>query len=335
MEKNCRAFGVTASGEAVESWTLENEFLTAEVLTYGASLRRLVFGGVDVVLGYDTLSEYERNDGCFGATVGRVCNRIGGASFALDGRTYPLAKNDGENHLHGGVRGFDKRVWAAEPLPDGLRLCRLSPDGEEGYPGTLAVSVTYRLSGASLRIEYEAESDADTLCSLTNHSYFNLNGGGTAMAHTLTLAAETYLETSPGCLPTGRALPVAETPFDFRAAKPVGRDISAPAEQLRLVNGCDHHFCVDGIGLRRAAVLRGDRSGITMTVDITSPGVQLYTANWLSRRSGKDGAMYEPRCAVCLEPQFPPDAVHRPDFPQPLLRKGEVYRHCTVYTFSK
>ena len=220
-------------------------------------------------------------------------------------------------------------------LEDGLRLRRLSPDGEEGYPGTLAVSVTYRLAGESLRIEYEAESDADTLCSLTNHSYFNLNGGGTAMAHTLTLAAGTYLETSPGCLPTGRALPVAGTPFDFRAAKAVGRDIDTAAEQLRLVNGYDHHFCVDGAGLRRAAVLRGDSSGIAMTMDTTSPGVQLYTANWLSRRDGKNGAVYEPRCAVCLEPQFPPDAVHHPDFPQPLLRRGEVYRHCTVYSFSK
>ena len=151
MEKICRDFGVTASGEVVESWTLQNEFLTAEVLTYGASLRRLVFGGVDVVLGYDTLPEYEQNDGCLGATVGRVCNRIGGASFVLNGSTYPLAKNDGENHLHGGVRGFDKCVWTAEPLPDGLRLRRLSPDGEEGYPGALAVSVSYRLSGAALR----------------------------------------------------------------------------------------------------------------------------------------------------------------------------------------
>ena len=322
MREMCQTFGITTLGETVESWTLENEFLTAEVLTYGATLRRLVFGGVDVVLGYDTLSEYERNDGYVGATVGRVCNRIGGASFGLNGKTYPLAKNDGENHLHGGARGFDKYIWAAEPLEDGLRLRRLSPDGEEGYPGTLAVSVTYRLAGESLRIEYEAESDADTLCSLTNHSYFNLNGGGTAMAHTLALAAERYLETSPGCLPTGRALPVAGMPFDFRAAKAVGRDIDTAAEQLRLVNGYDHHFCVDGAGLRRAAVLRGDSSGIAMTMDTTSPGVQLYTANWLSRRGGKNGAVYEPRCAVCLEPQFPPDAVHHPGFPQPLLRRG-------------
>ena len=333
-ETTCRPFGVTADGGAAEAWTLRNEYLTAEVLTYGATLRRLVFRGVDVVLGYDTLAAYEGGDGFVGASVGRVCNRIGGASFSLNGRTFPLAKNDGENHLHGGARGFDKRLWAAEPLPDGVRLHRLSPDGEEGYPGALSVSVTYRLAGASLRVEYEAESDADTLCSLTNHSYFNLNGGGTALGHTLTLRAETYLETSPGCLPTGRALPVAGTSFDFRTAKAVGRDIEAPERQLQLVNGYDHHFCVDGTGLRRAAVLRGDSSGITLTLDTTSPGLQLYTANWLSHRAGKDGAVYEPRCAVCLEPQFPPDAVHHPALPQPLLQKGQIYRHCTVYTLS-
>ena len=178
MREMCQTFGITALSETVEVWMLKNEFLTAEVLTYGAALRRLVFGGVDVVLGYDTLPEYEDSDDCFGATVGCVCNRIGGAAFALDSKTYPLAKNDGENHLHGGVRGFDKRVWAAEPLEDGVRLRRLSPDGEEGYPGALNESVTYRLAGASLRIEYAAESGADTLCSLTNHSYFNLNGSG-------------------------------------------------------------------------------------------------------------------------------------------------------------
>ncbi len=335
MEKTSKAFGVATSGEPAEVWTLKNEFLTAEVLTYGAALRRLVYSGVDVVLGYDTLPEYEKSDGYVGATAGRVCNRIGGASFTLNSVVYSLAKNDGENHLHGGIRGFDKYIWMVEQLEDSLRLRRLSPDGEEGYPGALAVSVTYRLAGASLRIEYEAESDADTLCSLTNHSYFNLNGGGTAMAHTLALAAETYLETAPGCLPTGRMMPVTGTPFDFRVPKAVGRDIDTAAEQLRLVNGYDHHFCIDGVGLRRAAVLRGDGSGITMTVDTTSPGVQLYTANWLSRRGGKNGTMYEPRCAVCLEPQFPPDAVHRRNLPQPLLRRGEIYRHCTVYTFSR
>jgi len=209
MEKMCREFGATTSGELTAVWTLKNECLTAEVITYGAALRRLVYGGVDVVLGYDTLPEYERNDGCFGATVGRVCNRIGGASFTLNSKAYPLAKNDGENHLHGGMRGFDKRVWTAEPLEDGVRLRRVSPDGEEGYPGTLAVSVAYRLAGASLRIEYEAESDADTLCSLTNHSYFNLAGHdrtGKAMEQLLVQSGHT-LGPGAGLLPHAGFMP--------------------------------------------------------------------------------------------------------------------------------
>lgn len=319
-----------------EVFVLCNDRLTAEILPRGAVLRRLVFRGMDVVLGYDSPADYARHDGCMGAVIGRVCNRIGGASFTLDGRRYVLAANDGPNHLHGGVQGFDRRLWTVEVLDDGVALRLLSPDGEEGYPGTLRVCVRYRLQNSALVMEYEAASDRDTLCSLTSHSYFNLNGGGTALGHTLTLPAETYLETSPGCLPTGRCLPVEGTPFDFREAKALGRDIAAEAEQLRLVNGYDHHFCLDsGEGLHPAAVLRGDGSAITMVMETTAPGVQLYTANWLSHRDGKDGAVYTPRCAVCLEPQFPPDAVHHPTLPQPLLRAGEVYRHCTVYRFSQ
>lgn len=268
--------------------------------------------------------------------VGRVCNRIGGAYFSLGESKYFLAKNDGENHLHGGVRGFDKYNWVAEPLINGVRLKRLSPSGEEGYPGTLLASVCYRLEECSLVIEYEASTDHDTLCSLTNHSYFNLNGGDTALEHTLVLASDSYLETSSNCLPTGRILPVSGTAFDFRTAKAIGRDIDSPAEQLRLVNGYDHHFCLaEDNKLHWAAVLRGNRTGITMIMETTSPGVQLYTANWLSQRNGKYGSLYHPRDAVCLEPQFPPDAIHHPHLAQPLLRKDSSYHHCSVYTFSQ
>lgn len=317
------------------AYVLQNEYLTAEVLTYGALLRRLVFRGTDVVLGYENLMDYIHNDGYMGAIVGRVCNRISGAYFSLGESKYFLAKNDGENHLHGGVRGFDKYNWVAEPLINGVRLKRLSPSGEEGYPGTLLASVCYRLEGCSLVIEYEASTDHDTLCSLTNHSYFNLNGGDTALEHTLVLASDSYLETSSNCLPTGQILPVSGTAFDFRTAKAIGRDIDSPAEQLRLVNGYDHHFCLaEDNKLHRAAVLRGNRTGITMIMETTSPGVQLYTANWLSQRNGKYGSLYHPRDAVCLEPQFPPDAIHHPHLAQPLLRKDSSYHHCSVYTFS-
>ena len=330
-----RRFGITKAGEPVDVYTAKSDVLCVELLEYGATIRSLLVrngdGWTDVVLGYDTLREYEENDGFVGACIGRVGNRIGSACFQLNGRTYPLAKNDGENHLHGGVRGFDKCVWTAEPLEDGVRFRRMSPDGEEGYPGTLSASVSYRLQGHTLVMEYEASSDQDTLCSLTNHSYFNLNGGGTVLNHTLRIAADEFLETDSAVLPTGRRLPVGGTPFDFRKPKLVGQDIGQDDPQLR--NGCgyDHNFCLTG---EHAAVLYGDISGITMTVDTTLPGMQLYTANNLGRRQGKGGMVYQPRCALCLETQYFPNAMACPGFEKPILREGDVWRSRTALTFS-
>lgn len=222
-------WGCSIFGEAVTLRRVESDALSFEVLDYGATLRSLrvkdAHGAwVDVVLGYDSLAEYEQNDGYLGAVVGRVCNRIAGAEFELDGNRYPLYQNDGVNHLHGGKRGFDKYVWAVEELPDGLRLTRTSPDGEEGYPGTMRASVTYRVDGVSLRLDYEAESDRDTLCNLTNHSYFNLNGGGSALGHTLQIFADAVTERTPGLIPTGVLAPVAGTEVRLLCAKaPVPR----------------------------------------------------------------------------------------------------------------
>ena len=254
-----KPFGVTKGGEAVNIYCIKNDMLAVEIMEYGAAIRSLPVqrGGAwtDVVLGYDTLREYEENDGYLGACVGRVGNRIGGAGFTLNGKTYTLARNDGENHLHGGVRGFDKYVWTAEELPDGVRFARVSPDGEEGYPGTLHAAVSYRLQGNTLVIEYEASADQDTLCSLTNHSYFNLNGRGSVLGHTLQINADEFLENSPATLPTGRRLPVAGTPFDFRVPKRVGQDIGTDDIQLRNCGGYDHNFCLTG---ETAAVLCGD-----------------------------------------------------------------------------
>lgn len=328
-------FGITKAGEPVDVYTAKSDVLCVELLEYGAAIRSLLVRNsdrwTDIVLGYDTLREYEENDGFVGACIGRVGNRIGGACFQLNGKTYPLTKNDGENHLHGGVQGFDKCVWTAEPLEDGVRFRRMSPDGEEGYPGTLSASVSYRLQGHTLVMEYEASSDQDTLCSLTNHSYFNLNGGGTVLNHTLRIAADEFLETDSAVLPTGRRLSAEGTPFDFRAPKPVGQDIGQDDPQLR--NGCgyDHNFCLDG---EHAAVLHGDISGITMTVDTTMPGVQLYTANNLGQRQGKGGMVYQPRCALCLETQYFPNAMACPDFEKPILRAGDVWRSRTALIFS-
>ena len=315
-------WGCSIFGEAVTLRRVESDALSFEVLDYGATLRSLrvkdAHGAwVDVVLGYDSLAEYEQNDGYLGAVVGRVCNRIAGAEFELDGNRYPLYQNDGVNHLHGGKRGFDKYVWAVEELPDGLRLTRTSPDGEEGYPGTMRASVTYRVDGVSLRLDYEAESDRDTLCNLTNHAYFNLNRNGTVLDHLLRINAERFLENDAGCLPTGRLLSVANTPFDFRTEKEIGRDIEQDDIQLKDCGGIDHNFCLDG---ETAAQLYSKETGIEMTVTTTMPGLQVYSGNFLADRIGKYGATYHKRDAICLETQYYPNAMACEAFEKPILR---------------
>ena len=332
-------FGRSGFGEEVSLWRVEGEALQLEVLDYGATLRSLCVRDAagqwrDVVLGYDTLAEYERQGGYPGAVIGRVCNRIAGAQFTLDGKEYPLFANDGVNHLHGGRRGFDKYVWAVQEMEDGIRLSRVSADGEVGYPGRLEVSVCYRVTGSALRVEYAATSDRDTLCNLTNHSYFNLNGGGTALGHTLQVFADTVTERGADLIPTGRLLPVAGTKFDFTAPKTLRQDLPGTDAAALLTDGYDDNFCLRGEGLRPAAVLRGDQSGICMTVLTTTPGMQVYTANYFSPRPGKGGAQYCEGDAVCLETQFYPDAIHHPAFPSPVLAAGTEYRQTTVFEFT-
>ena len=335
-----KPFGKTARGEAVTLFEIQTPELTARVLDYGATVQALLVPDkngkpVDVVLGHDTIEGYETHDGYLGACVGRVANRLGGAQFTLNGKTYILAKNDGKNHLHGGLRGFDKYVWDAEVLEDGVKFSRVSPDSEEGYPGTLRVSVSYRVANGALTITYDAVSDQDTLCNLTNHSYFNLNGGGTALSHTLQIHADRFTENSDQRMPTGKILPVDGTPFDFRAPKPVGRDIGQDDVQLRNCGGYDHNFCLADTGaLLPVAVLSSAESGVTMRVSTTMPGVQLYAANFLGPWTGKGGAMYEKRDAVCLETQFYPNAMQCEAFRKPVLKAGERYHQVTVYAFS-
>lgn len=335
-----KSFGKTARGENVTLFKIETPELTACVLDYGATVQALLVMDkngkpVDVVLGHDTIEGYENHDGYLGACVGRVANRIGGAEFTLNGKTYPLAKNDGQNHLHGGLRGFDKYIWDAEVLEDGVKFSRVSPDMEEGYPGNLAVSVTYRVKSGAFTITYDAKSDRDTLCNLTNHSYFNLNGGGSVLSHVLQINADQFLENSNQCMPTGKILSVDGTPFDFRAGKPVGQDIGANDQQLQNCGGYDHNFCLSDTGeLVEAAVLSSPKSGITMKTLTTMPGVQLYTANFLGPWEGKGGAMYDKRGAVCLETQFYPNAMRCEGFRKPILKAGETYHQTTVYAFS-
>lgn len=341
MKIEAKPFGKTTSGESVTLYRIETPEMVAGILDYGATVQSVCVRDktgkfVDVVLGHDTIAGYETHDGYLGACVGRVANRIGGAEFTLNGKTYPLAKNDGKNHLHGGLRGFDKYIWQAVMLEDGVQFSRVSPDGEEGYPGNLRVSVTYTVKDGALSIVYDAVSDQDTLCNLTNHSYWNLNGGGTTLHHTLQIHAAQFLENRAECLPTGKILEVEGTPFDFRAPKEVGRDLGKDDVQLRNCGGYDHNFCLPDSGeLVEAAALHSPESGITMKVFTTMPGVQLYTANFLGPWTGKGGQMYHSRDAVCLETQFYPNAMACEAFRKPVLRAGEAYHQVTQYAFTR
>ena len=335
-------FGNTRDGETVTAYRLENKKgAAAVILDYGGIVHSLFVpnaqGGLtDVVLGYDSVSEYEENDGYLGAIIGRVAGRLAGAELILDGTVRQLAKNDGENQLHGGVRGFDRFVWKAEAEGAALVLSRLSRDGEENYPGNLLTRVRYELTeDCELKISYEAETDADTVVSLTNHSYFNLGGTGSVLGHVLQLQADRFAETNDESLTTGRLLPVEGTVFDFIVPKEIGRDLNAENEQLKLVSGYDHTFALaEGAGLKEASSLFCPETGIRMRTFTTLPGVQLYIANHLSPRRGKSGAQYDRRHAVCLETQLFPNALKNPNFPSPILRKGETTRSETIYRFE-
>ena len=334
-------FGTTKDGQAVEKLILRCGAMEAEVLTYGATLRALRTPDrnqepVDVVLGYDSAGGYENNGGYLGAVIGRYANRIAGARCVIEGETVRLTPNEGPKQLHGGPAGFDKQVFAIRQVgPDSVTLAHTSPDGTGGFPGVLSVQVTYTLTGQALRLHYEAASTLPTYCNLTNHSYFNLNGGGDAMRHRLWLAASRYTPVGPDSIPTAMARPVAGSPFDFTAEKTIGRDINADDQQLRNVGGYDHNFVLDPAqGLRRAAKLTGDRSGIVMEVWTDKPGLQLYTGNMLNAR-GKHGATYRPRQAVCLETQFFPDSPNHPEWGDILLRPGCRYDYTTEFRFSR
>ncbi|CNF53971.1 aldose 1-epimerase [Mycobacterium tuberculosis] len=311
-------FGVTPEGEKVERHVLDNGRLRVAVLTYGATVQRLeVADGTDVVLGLDTLEDYLRRSRYFGAVVGRYGNRIAHGRFTLDGTEYRLPVNDGEHSLHGGVRGFDKRVWRVESAdPTELLLSLVSPDGEEGYPGELTARVRYVLDGDTLRIEYRATTDAPTVVNLTNHSYFNLAGGGDVRGHVVMMEADRYLPVDEGKIPTGELAPVAGTPFDFTAPSRVG---------ARLGGRYDHCYVLQG-----RATVTDPGSGRSMEVTTTEPGAQFYTGHML----GGEGSAYGPFAGLCLETQHFPDAPNRPAFPSPVLRPGEERVSTTGYRFG-
>lgn len=342
-------FGKTRAGQTIHSFTIyqaDGSFCT--LLSYGATLQRLLMPDrngrfQDVVLGYDDISGYEGpNNGFYGATIGRCGNRIAGAAFDLGGRHYPLAANNGRNHLHGGLRGFDKVVWHGEPvqMPEGpaVNFYYHSEDGEEGYPGALDAQVTYVLTADhSLIIRYTAEADAETLINLTNHSYFNLagQGSGSILRHELQIAADEYTPIDSELIPTGEIAPVAGTALDFREMKPIGRDIES-SEQV-IINGCgfDHNFVLRRkAGLRPCATVYEPKFGRVLEVFTTLPGVQFYSGNFMKPDDGKEGVRYNRREGFCLETQFFPDAIHHPNFPSAVFAAGEPFRHETVYQFK-
>lgn len=344
-------FGQTADGTPVEVYTLTNaNGVKARIMTRGATLIELQVPDkdgnlADVVLGFDDVAGYESEDNqYFGCTVGRVCNRIKEGKFTLGGREYTLAVNNGPNHLHGGEkRSLDKVVWKAEETQGRngepvVRFSYTSPDGEEGYPGTLRVVVTYSLNDQNeLRISYRAETDAVTPVNLTNHSYFNLSGEGspTILDHELTLNADRYTPTDDTLIPTGEIAPVQGTPLDFIEPHAIGERIAELVETASL--GYDHNFVINepfGGRPRLCARVKDPKSGRVLEIRTNAPGVQFYSGNFLHGQKGKGGKEYAHQSAFCLETQHYPDSVNHADFPTTLLQPGETFRHVCVYKFS-
>ena len=335
-------FGVTKNGEAVTRWTLKNAAgMQADILDYGCTVQRILVPDsngvpVDVALGYDDLAGYEQGSCFFGAFIGRYANRIKGAAFELNGRRYTLEKNDGENHLHG---VYCTQVFAGEVEGDTLVFRRVSPDGEEGYPGTLTFAVRYRLTADNtLEMDYRAVTDADTVVNFTNHTYFNLNGAGDILGHRLTIHADRFAEGNAETLPTGRILQVQGTPMDFRAGRVIGDGINADWPQIQNCRGYDHCFVLNGASgtLRKMASARGDKSGIRLEACTTQPAMQLYTGNFVdmdTAPAGKGGVRYGRYAGFCLESQHYPCSPNFPDFPTTLLRPGEEYHEVTTYRF--
>ena len=342
-------FGKTADGTPIELYTLKNaKGMVVKVMTYGAIVTEVHVPDrtgkmTDVVLGFNRLDQYLGTHPYFGAIVGRVANRIARGQFTLNGKLYKLATNNGPNHLHGGLKGFDKVVWKAEPLEAGggaaVKLSYVSPDGDEGYPGTLSVTVTYTLPGDrnELRIDYGATTDRATPVNLSSHIYFNLAGEGTGdiLGHEVMLAANAYTPVDDALIPTGKIEPVAGTVMDFTTPHAIGERIArvpgAPP------GGYDHNYVLTSGGgtLALAARVKEPKSGRVMEVLTTEPGIQFYTGNFLDGTlTGKAGVAYRKHAGFCLETQHFPDSVNHPNFPSTILEPGKTYKTSTVYRFS-
>jgi aldose 1-epimerase len=328
-----RKYGTLPDGTAVDAITFGHpESLELDVLTYGCIITSLAVPDAsgltaNVVLGFDRLEQYVESSPYFGAIVGRYANRIADARFAIDGREHRLSPNEPPHHLHGGFKGFDKRVWAADVSNNGAAIVfrRTSPDGEEGYPGALDVEVTYTVADRELRIDYHAATDAPTHVNLTQHNYFNLRGTGDALSHCLAINASTYLPVDETLIPTGEFAPVANSPFDFQESTALGLRLHSDHEQLKRAGGYDHTFNLTHGGAPlavAAAMVLEPSSRRTLELRTTEPGVQLYSGRAVGHRG------------FCLEPQHYPDSPNRPEFPATLLRPGERFRSTTIFSFG-
>lgn len=331
-----RLFGKTADGKDVYSYVLYNGKIALTLLSLGATVQSVKYDGRDIVLGYDTVAEYEKNDGYLGAVIGRYANRISGASFKIGKKKYNLSANEGQNSLHGGNFGFDKVLWQEdESSENSITLKYFSPDGEEGYPSGLIVTVKYYIDDCVFGVRYTAVSNGDTPVNLTNHTYFNLYEEGTIGEQFLTLYADKYTPVGKSMLPIGSVLPVKGTPMDFTLVKRIGRDIDSDDEQMVIGDGYDHNFIINGNGFRKFVEVSSPKAGIKMTGYTDNDCVQFYTGNKLTTRKGKKDNLIARRGGYCFETQGYPNAVNQPNFPSPILKKGEVYRTVTEFRLEK
>ncbi len=335
-----RPFGRTADGREVNEFVLDNGVICVHVLDYGCTVKNVFVTDKngekrDVVLGYDDIAGYETHDGYLGAFIGRVANRIGGAKFTLNGKNYELFKNDGNNSLHGGEIGFDKKVFESEIVGEKLYFRYVSKDGEEGYPGNMKVEVCYYLDKGAFELCYFAECDKDTPVSLTNHSYFNLSATNTVLDHELTVDSNNITAIDKTLIPTGELTCVENSPFDFRKAQKIGLYIDYPHKQLEYAGGYDHNFVLKNYGkFEKVATLYAQDTGINMDVYTDNFGMQVYSGNFLGGSVGKGGRLHERRSAVCLETQNFPDAINKPAFPSCVLKAGDKFYKRTAYSFS-
>lgn len=344
MSVKTEKFGVTKEGKEVTLFTLENKNgMRVDLIDYGANIVRLFVPDQngkldDVVLGFDDVAGYEENGCFFGSFIGRHGNRIGNAEFELNGVTYELEKNDGDNNLHGGTPGYNKVMYKAETTENSVAFSRTSPDMEQGYPGNLDICVTYALTDDNeLKISYQAKTDKDTLCNVTNHSYFNLKGhdGGTITDHKVWIRANGFTETSDDLIPNGNIIDVAGTPMDFRTEKTIAEDIEADYEPLKIAGGYDHNFVLEKEAgkMEKVAELSEETTGRRMEVYTDLPGMQLYTGNFIVKEDGKGGIEYTKRTGVCFETQFFPNSVNIPSFESCVLKAGDTFTSTTIYRF--